>query len=468
MRVSGVFLVILLLFPAIPVYAWEPLPVLSPSAILVEQSTGQVLYAKNEHTRRYPASMTKILTCLVVVDYLQPDDVIVVGPEIRAVAAGYNTNIHFEGESITVRNLMRALMVRSGNETGIVLAVNVVRAKEGRYNITYEEADRAFSTLMNQKARSLGAMESHFNNPYGLHSENHYTTAYDMAILSRAFMDNDELRAIASMREYHGDSLEGRIIEGALTRQYDWTSINELLPGSPNAYPYATGLKTGFTDAAGFCLSAAATKMGFSLISVVFLAEEPAIRFQDTRVLLDYGFFTYAMRPFQTGDDLLETAVIVNPRLGEGDELALLTGDSAQALLSLAQLERIRRELIYDEAYLPGTDDGYDESQENGGRIRLKAPIEKNAVVGTVQYILDGIILYEGPILASAEILERNFDSDMDYYMRQFRENVFSRRGLPYWVGGFGFLAGIIGITLAVTANRKLQRNSYPRYRGFK
>jgi D-alanyl-D-alanine carboxypeptidase (penicillin-binding protein 5/6) len=465
MRRIGLVLVILFLFP-VQVYAQDFLTLNSAAAILMEQSTGKVLYTHNERMRMYPASTTKILTALIVVEYLDLDDIITVGPEIRGLPAGYNTPIHAEGETITVRNLLRALIIRSGNETGQVLAYNVIRAREGRNNITFTEAERAFSALMNEKARSLGAMESHFNNSYGFHSENHYTTAYDMALISRAYMEIPVLAQIAAEGTYIGDSLEGRVVDGANVRQYNWTNHNELLLSGPNAYPYATGIKTGFTDAAGYCFVGSATKLGFSLISVAFFSPDPPGRFQDTRVLMDYGFFNYAFRTMQHAGDFLAETVIANPRLGDDNVLTLIAGDSAIALLSLAEAERIEVVLIYDDEYLPGEEDDF-ETDENEERVYVKAPIEKNAVIGAVQYILDGEVLFEGSMLATTEILERTFDSDMDYYIELIKDTVFTRKGAPYWFGFAGFLFGFIGIAFGISANRK-NRDRYPRYRKYR
>jgi D-alanyl-D-alanine carboxypeptidase (penicillin-binding protein 5/6) len=468
MRKLWLVLAFLIFFPA-KVCGQDELYLISPSAVLVEQTTGQVLYAKNERERMYPASLTKILTALVVMDYLDPDDVITVGPEIRGLPTGYNRAIHFEGETITVRNLLRALMIPSGNQTSHVLVINTIRKKENRQNITFEEADRQFSALMNEKARSLGAMQSHFNNSYGFHSENHYTTAYDMAIISRAYMENELLAQIAGEKEYTGDSLEGRYFEGAQVQHYEWRSHNDLLRGGAITYPYATGIKTGFTDAAGFCLASSATKLGFSLVSIVLYTPDAPSRAQDSRVLLDYGFFTYAMRPIQTDGEFLTTAVITNPRLGEGDELPLVSGEGAAILLNLTQLERVRQVLSFDGEYLvEGEEAGFIDPDDN--RVRLRAPIEKDTQVGVVRYILDGELLHEGPVFAAADILERSFDSDMDYYIRRFREGIFTMRGLPYWFGTVGTLVGIIGIAAAINANRKNKNRSggYGHFRGYR
>ncbi len=268
----GILLAFFLILIPGTAYAQAYIPLVSPSVILVEQSTGKMLYGKNENSKMYPASMTKILTALVAAEYLNPDDIVTVGAEIYGLPADYATNIHSEGETITVRNLLRALMIASCNETGSVLAVNTVRAMEGRYDIPFNEAERRFIQLMNEKAISLGALSSNFNNTYGLHSEGHFTTAADMALIARAYMGNDLLASIAAERNYIGDSLEGRTAEGARVNNYEWENHNELLLGGTNGYQYATGIKTGFTDEAGDCLAASATRNGISLISVVFFS----------------------------------------------------------------------------------------------------------------------------------------------------------------------------------------------------
>lgn len=440
--------------------AQDYVPLVSPSVILMEQQSGKVLYAKNENARMYPASMTKMLTSLVALDYMSMDDVVTIGNEIYGMPPGYNTQLHFEGETITVRNLIRALMIRSGNETGCILALNTIRAMEERQKIPYDEAERLFCQMMTEKARLLGALDSNFTNPYGLHDENHYTTAYDLALVARAFMENEELREIVSTRVYTGDSLEGNFYEGARVQEYTWETHNELLLGGPNGYPYATGIKTGFTDQAGHCLAASASKLGVELVAVIFFSPDPG-RWQDARLLFEYGFETFAYETIQEKDVVLETMTVANPRLGESDLLEVLADETAVDFLSKAELSRLEKVITYDEAFIAPPD-----PESADPSLKLLAPIEKGEKLGTVTYLLDGAVIFEGTFRAAADIAERNFDSDTDYYVAQFKGNIFSMKALPYWFGGVGTLIGIIGITAAIAGRRGRRRDYWRKSNG--
>ena len=449
-------LCIICLFPVIfysPItaYASSYISTASPSVILIEKTTGKVLYAKNEYNRMYPASMTKILTSLVALDYLHPDDVIVVGPEINGIPADYVTATHTAGESITVRNLIRVLMIRSGNETGRILALNTIRSKLNRQNIPYENAERLFCDLMNERAKSLGALDTHFDNPYGFHSENHYTTAFDLALISRAYMENDTLRLIAGEAAYEGDSLEGREINGAKTRMYSFINHNQLLQPGENFYPYATGVKTGFTDEAGDCLSASATKSGIELIAVIFNSKDPG-RWQDAKTLFDYGFDRYTFETIHKQGESMLQAEIANARLGGDDFVDIRAGEDAVRFLSKEELSRMKQEIHYHEDYVS------DDPETMG---MLLAPIEKDAVLGTIVYKLDGQVIFEGTVYAAEDVEERTYDSDMDFRLASIRENIFSRKAFPYWFGTTGFLIGIIGMGAAISSRRRNKRDRW-------
>ena len=278
--------------PPVPELA---IPIQGTAVILVEQSTGQVLFGYNEHERRYPASMTKMLTALVVLEHFEPDELIVIGPEIHNMPPGYATNIHQEGETMTVHMLLKALMIRSGNETGRSLALQVVRRVQNNPDISYDDAKREFSILMNEFAQGLGATNSNFNNPYGLHSDHHFTTAYDLALIARAYMEHPLLAEIAGIHAFSGDGTGGLYIPDALIREYAWVNHNMTLPEATFGHPYMTGIKTGFTTPAGECLAGAATFGDLSLITIVFDSESPG-RWLDTRRLMDYGFVNFAFR----------------------------------------------------------------------------------------------------------------------------------------------------------------------------
>ena len=443
-----IFICIFILLPITNVQgASQELPLQAHAAILVEQTTGQVLYSRNAHTQMYPASTTKMLTALVAVQHLDMDTIVIVGPEIRGMPAGFATNLHVEGETITVGVLLKALLIRSSNEAGRILALETIRTVENQRNISYSDAKTRFSRLMNDKAHSLGAANSNFNNPYGLHSEFHFTTAYDMALIGRAFMEVPLLVEISAMREFVGDSLDGRLHPDSNVRQYSWTNTNLMLPGAAFGHPYVIAGRTGFTTPAGHCFVGGAYHNGLALVAVVLYSQEPH-RWQDTRILFDHGFFNYAFREIAAENEVLTTVTIENPRLGDLDTLEVHLQEGHTALLSRREYSAIIREIVFDPLLLV----------EDAAEITLRAPITENSAVGSVLFQIDGATIFTGTAIAARPVYERTFDSDMDFYLAMFVDNIFTRRALPYWFGVIGTLFGFLGFGLAITISRRARR----------
>ena len=452
------FVSILFIFQANLAYASRPLHLDSPGIILVEQTTGQVLCAVNEHERMYPASMSKMLTALVVIDHLDLDAIVTVGPEIRNMPAGYQIGLHVEGEQITVRVLLKALIIRSSNEAGRILAINTIREVENRRNIFYDEnTKRSFSVLLNQKSRSIGAYNSNFNNPYGLHSEFHFTTPYDMALITRAFMENEILAEMARMSYFEGNGLENFPNPEGLGRNYSFLNTNQMLPGKLFGHPYIIGARTGFTTPAGHCFAAAAYNDGLQLVSVVMGGETPE-QWQDTRRLIDFGFSNYRFREITQADILVETAIIENPRLGDINTLEIFSSESYTMLISHDDFRSLRSTLTFDPLKLVE-----DNNPENQGLITLLAPIEEGSAVGFISYFVGENLVFQADILAGRDVLERTFDSDMDYYLALFLANVFTVRALPYWFGLAGVIIGIFGLVAYIKSVKRI--NNRDRYR---
>jgi len=458
--------ILISLLSTVAVFAYEgetdtpDIPIQATAAILVEQTTGRILFGYNQDERRYPASMTKILTALVVLDHLDPDDIIVVGPEIHNMPSGYASLALAEGEHITVRMLLKNLMIRSGNETGRVLAINVIRQTQNNPNVSYEDAKRLFSILLNERAQELGATDTQFNNPYGLHSDHHFTTAYDLALIARAYMEVPLLAEIARMQTFEGDGTEGRYIPDAFIRQYSWTNTNLLLPDAPFGHPHVTGIKTGFTTPAGECFAGAATFGDLSLITIVFDSEGPG-RWQDTRRLMDFGFTNFAFREVVRAGDLVEQVRIINPRRGDTDILAVHAYESYTALLSHAEYANLTRVITYNVMLRPPArrmDDEYEDYYDNS-LTRLQAPIEEGEFIGTVAYFAGDMLVFESRLYAAATVLERTFDSDMDYFISQITDNIFTLRGLPYWLAIGGTILGFVGMGWALSLRRKLKEH---------
>lgn len=244
------------------------------SAILIEASSGTVIFEKNADNQMYPASTTKIMT--VFLGIVKGD----LNAAVTASTADLNlpdgsSMIPLEvGESINFKDLLYATMVRSGNEGANLIAE------------TLAGSTAAFPDMMNAAAAAIGCTGTHFNNPSGLDDLDHYTTARDMAKIAQEAMKNDTFRDIAKTFTYNlpSSNLQGsRVLVGADGNWLNATEDNEYY------YPYAIGIKTGFLNRAGYCYVGAAEKDGVDLISVVFYTTRNG-RWTDTKKLMEYGF----------------------------------------------------------------------------------------------------------------------------------------------------------------------------------
>lgn len=242
------------------------------AAILMDAESGAILYSKNAQDILYPASITKIMTGLLSMEHLNMNDTITYNDQILNQLPSDAAKLGLvSGETTTIKDALYALLLRSANEVAIGLAIEVSGSEE------------AFAELMTQRAADAGALNTHFANASGLHDENHYTTAYDMAMIAKAAMSNSEFSTIWGSENYTlspTNMSEGYRI---------WHRHALLLSNSPNYYAYAIGGKTGYTDEAGRTLVTAAQKDGLTLICVIMKSDDEHI-FSDTSSLFDYGF----------------------------------------------------------------------------------------------------------------------------------------------------------------------------------
>ena len=248
------------------------------SAILIEASTGEVLFEKNADEILYPASTTKILTCYIALQMADlANDVVTISQNaVDLVPPTYSTIPVSAGERVPMGDLIAATMVRSGNEGANAIA-EYLSGSIG-----------AFADLMNSTAQMLGcSQDTHFANPSGVHDENHYTTARDMAIIARAAMKNERFRDIVSRNTYEMAATNGE--HGGHPQRTLVGGTYIISPDSDYYYRDCIGVKTGFTNAAGYCFVGAAKRGGIELISVVFYSSKRG-RWTDTRRLMEYGF----------------------------------------------------------------------------------------------------------------------------------------------------------------------------------
>ncbi len=361
-RFSVLFLTAVLLSAALPAsHAAEgqaPALALScASAVLMEKETGTLLYEQNPHEQLEPASVTKVMTLLLVMEALDSgrlslEDTVTVS----AFAAGMGGSQVYleEGEQMSAAEMIKCVTVASANDCAVALAEHLAGS------------ETAFVSQMNQRARELGMEDTVFLNCTGLPAQGHVTSAYDIALMSRELILNHP-----SIREYTTIWMD-TIRDGA----FGLTNTNRLI----RFYQGATGLKTGSTDGALYCMSATAERDGMELIAVVMKAPTTAQRFEDAKTLLDYGFANYALvdvypdSPLAPIDVLLGTADQVQPQLARDCRLLVRRGEESQITTQL--------ELAQD----------------------VEAPVEQGQILGSLEIYVGEELRDTIPILSAQQV----------------------------------------------------------------
>lgn len=360
----GALLAALCMVTLLPVQAAAvELPLTSRAALLMEKTTGQILFAQNEHEKLEPASVTKIMTLLLTMDAIDSgalayDDVVTVS----ANAAGMGGSQVFlaEGEQITVEELLKCVCVSSGNDAAVALAEKVAGVTE------------LFVEQMNNRARGLGMDDTHFVNPTGLTAEGHVTSAHDIALMSRELLTkHPDIRRFATIWT---DSIRGGT--------FDLANTNKLI----RRYDGATGLKTGYTASAGYCISATAEREGMELIAVVMKGETADKRNADAKALLNYGFSAYALVSAAPEEPLPALPVT----MGETDSVSLtLPPDALTAVVEKGQAAALERRIDLPES--------------------LPAPVRQGQQVGTLTLCSGDTELMTVPILAAEDAAGRSW-----------------------------------------------------------
>ncbi len=327
------------------------------AAVLMEKETGTILYEQNSHDKLEPASVTKIMTLLLVMEAVDSGRISLdqtVTISAHAVSMGGSQIWLKEGEQMTVHDLLKAVAVVSANDGAVALAELVAGSEEG------------FVALMNQRAAELGMADTTFVNCTGLPAAGHLTSAHDIALMSRELIVNHP-----SIREYTTiwmDSLR----DGA----FQLTNTNKLI----RFYDGATGLKTGSTDSALYCLSATAERGGMELIAVVLKSPTSQDRFDAARALLDYGFANYTLMDVYPDQALPPIDVL----LGEEDCVQPVLSQSSRILVDKAQLNSVTSQINLCE--------------------NVEAPVEAGQKLGEMVVTVDGQVLQTIPIVAEKAV----------------------------------------------------------------
>ena len=318
---------------------WPAGPVVNAeSAILMEADTGVILYSKNIHQKEYPASTTKTLTALIVSEQCQLDEIVTFSHDAVFDTPRDSSHIAMDvGQELTLEQSLQAILICSANEVCYALAEH----------ITHTTDWSVFAEIMNERAKELGCLNSHFANPNGLPDEDHYTTAYDLAMIGRAFFANELLCKITTTRRMEFPATD-KLPLGKLENNQ-----MKIIPGGEYAYEGLVGCKTGFTDDARYCLVSCAEKNGMKLICVVMRDEQP-YQYEDTIALFDYGFANFEkinVSQQETKYDIDNTSIFAggNNTSGSSQPLLSLDKDDCIILPKTIPFESAESTISYDQ-----------------------------------------------------------------------------------------------------------------------
>jgi len=399
-RVLTLVLAIVVLFQFNPLIAKaSTAPELkAESAVLMEAKSGKVLYEKELHKQIYPASTTKILTAILVLENLDLDDTVTVGDEIKHIGLDSSASGLKIGETMSARDLMWALLLPSGNDAAYTAAVTVARKKSGDASMGIQESLSYFADMMNKKAAELGAKDTHFVNPDGYHDENHYTSAYDIALFSREAMKYDLFNEIVKTRVLETTAPDG---EHRL-----WVNRNELVNQyGKYYYQFATGIKTGHTSYSGFCLAASASKSGMDLIAVVMKEPDEESRWLDTTALFEYGFNSFKEHTLFEKGQILGSVNVGKKYRKQVVSLDVSAETGYSDILLTDDISKIEMTMQWDPELLADTKNGEDE-------VKLLGPITQGQVVGKAIFTVDGKTITETNLISNATVMEKDiFDT---------------------------------------------------------
>lgn len=308
----------------------------SESAILMEADTGVILYDKNIHIQHYPASTTKVMTCLLAAENCTMDEMVTFSKNAVFGIDRGSSNVGMDvGQEITMEEAIYCVMLASANEVAVAIAEHIAGSVED------------FSVLMNKRAKELGCKNTNFVNPNGLPDEAHLTTAYDLALMAKAFNENETLRRIAGTRIYD--------MEATPTQPDTFTMVNhnKLYPGNSLGYDYTTWGKTGYTNAARETLVTCAEKDGMNLICVVMKAEPP-LQYTDTYELFEYGFQNFERLNIAENESRydIENSDFFNTDsgiFGNTKSLVSLSTEGYVVIPKTAEFEDLTSEVTYDD-----------------------------------------------------------------------------------------------------------------------
>jgi len=461
-RIAKILMLIAILAISMPfassvTHAAEEPQVFAETHILIEAESGRILSGSDVHRRMFPAATTMILTAILAYEHIGMDEIVLAGSEVSMLPLDSARNFHEIHEAILGENLLRGMLIGAGNDTANIIAMEVARRLTENPDITFGQAQVFFANLMTEKAIELGALDSHFMNPHGYHHDSHFTTAYDMAQIARHAMSIDIIAQIAAEGRFSGPMAgpnphENPLVpDGAEIVTRTWNSVNQLIRPGDNYYPYAVGIRTGFTRLAGETLVAAAKQDDITLISVTFNSPEIEgypTRWQDNINLFEFGFNNFAYRIFLDTSYAVGQMYIYEPRLDDDGYLEFFASQQGRIFLSNAELGRMEREIVFLSQFVT-----YNEDEE----MMFTAPIEENQIIGNLTYTLDGEIIFTTSVYSSRYVYERDAAADIDFWLTRVNEIFFSSQAVPFWIAGIS--VSLLLMVLILLARNAIKRN---------
>lgn len=367
-RIISLILSLIICFSMpVELFAEDKLDIQAKSAILMDYNTGEILYEKNPHDKVPPASISKIMTLLLAMEALESGKIkLSDNVRISAHAAGMGGSQLWleEGESQTVENLLKAITIRSANDASVALAEYIAGSEE------------LFVRMMNDKAKALGMKNTNFMNASGLPNEEQYVSAYDVALMSKELLKHDEIHKWLTV--YMDELLVGKKKD----KVQSLVNTNRLVKD----YEGATGIKTGSTSKAGYCLAASAKRGNLQLIAVVMGCETSKIRFDEAMRLLDYGFANYDSITIGRKGDILGK---VQVHKGSISSIEVILERDSFILISKGDKANISKEIVLPE-YIEG-------------------PVEKGQEIGHLIIRVDGSLVDRINLVSKTRVEKAGF-----------------------------------------------------------
>ena len=373
----------------------DSLNISAEACSLLDVDSGKFLCGKNEYTKMYPASTTKLMTAIIVLE--KCDDlsqkVNISYYAVHSVPYSYSIVNLFPNEQFSIKDLLNSLLIASANDSAFALAEyvanngnNYALDASNDSKIAFQNSIQKFSDLMNQKAKSLGCVNTNFVNPNGIHNDNHYSTAHDLALIGKYAYNNSIIRNIVTKTS---GELDNTNIYNGEKRVYSLTNLL-LKKGASGYYQYANGLKTGYTDAAKYCIIASAQKNERNLIAVVLHSENTknaeTSRESDCKKLFEYGFNNFTSVKLVKANDTVKNLFILNGDKKSRNVKAICKNDIS-VLIQKGEALDVTPEIKIN---------------------KFLAPISKGETLGTVTYSVYGEN-YTSDIIASDDVFPADY-----------------------------------------------------------